>query len=235
MALREAWRQIWGISKIQICDFLTFASLPSGSSRTAAACWRFVSKAAHNENLQTYHRTQRPYKWPSAVPIFSWFSSVIILKTRFKRSINGLNLPFFCGEGRRSRCYGRTAAFRLIVRPCDEDEVMEHWWNEIDRGKPKYSGGGNLSQCHFVHHKSHGLTRDLGLRCERPATNLLSHGTATNLPLKCSVLSCVMTVSRFVQIATTRTPFALLATGPLSRLISTQNKPTSLTQSSNSS
>jgi Zn-finger protein len=32
--------------------------------------------------------------------------------------------------------------------------VMEHRWNEIDRGKPKNSGK-NLSQCHFVHHKSH--------------------------------------------------------------------------------
>jgi hypothetical protein len=33
-------------------------------------------------------------------------------------------------------------------------QVMENGWNEIDRGKPKYSGK-NLSQCHFVHHKSH--------------------------------------------------------------------------------
>jgi hypothetical protein len=32
--------------------------------------------------------------------------------------------------------------------------VMEHRWNEIDRGKPKYSGK-NLSHCHFVHYKSH--------------------------------------------------------------------------------
>jgi hypothetical protein len=31
---------------------------------------------------------------------------------------------------------------------------MEHWWNEIDRVKPKYSGR-NLFQCQFVHHKSH--------------------------------------------------------------------------------
>jgi hypothetical protein len=25
-------------------------------------------------------------------------------------------------EGPRSRCYGRTAALRLIVQPCDEDD-----------------------------------------------------------------------------------------------------------------
>jgi hypothetical protein len=31
---------------------------------------------------------------------------------------------------------------------------MEHRWNEIDREKSKNSGK-NLSQCHFVHHKSH--------------------------------------------------------------------------------
>jgi hypothetical protein len=32
--------------------------------------------------------------------------------------------------------------------------VMEHQWNETDRGRPKYSGK-NLSQCHFANHKSH--------------------------------------------------------------------------------
>jgi hypothetical protein len=30
---------------------------------------------------------------------------------------------------------------------------MKYEWNETDRGKPKYSGK-NLSQCHFIHHKS---------------------------------------------------------------------------------
>ena len=70
-----------------------------------------------------------------------------------------------CAEGPRSRCYGRTAALRLIVQPCDEDEekddqffsffqVMEHRWNEIDRRKPKYSVK-NLSHYHFFYHKSH--------------------------------------------------------------------------------
>jgi hypothetical protein len=32
--------------------------------------------------------------------------------------------------------------------------LMEHRWNESDRENPKYSEK-NLSQCHFVYHKSH--------------------------------------------------------------------------------
>jgi hypothetical protein len=46
---------------------------------------------------------------------------------------------------------------------------MEHRWNEIDRGKPKYSG------------KNPTWTdpgSNPGLRGERPATNRLSHSTA---------------------------------------------------------
>jgi hypothetical protein len=31
---------------------------------------------------------------------------------------------FFC-EGPRSRSYGRTAALRLIVQPCDKDEEKD--------------------------------------------------------------------------------------------------------------
>jgi hypothetical protein len=51
------------------------------------------------------------------------------------------------------------------VQPYKEDDeddevffcfsiLMEQQWNEIDRGTPKYSEK-NLSQCHFVNHKSH--------------------------------------------------------------------------------
>jgi hypothetical protein len=72
---------------------------------------------------------------------------------------------FLFGEGPRSRRYGGTAALSLIVQPCDKDEekydqffssfqAMDHRWNEIDRGKPKYTEK-KLCQCHFVHHKSH--------------------------------------------------------------------------------
>jgi hypothetical protein len=42
-----------------------------------------------------------------------------------------------------------------FVHPPDDTRVnMEQRWNDIDRGKPKNSER-NLSQCHFVHHKSH--------------------------------------------------------------------------------
>jgi hypothetical protein len=33
-------------------------------------------------------------------------------------------------------------------------ECGQQWWNNIDRGKAKNSEK-NLSQCYFVHHKSH--------------------------------------------------------------------------------
>jgi hypothetical protein len=32
---------------------------------------------------------------------------------------------------------------------------MENRWNKIDRGKTEVLRGKKLSQCHFVHHKSH--------------------------------------------------------------------------------
>jgi hypothetical protein len=52
--------------------------------------------------------------------VINWASFVgIILE------INILHIRKFWGwggEGPRSRCYGRTAALRLIVQPCDEDD-----------------------------------------------------------------------------------------------------------------
>jgi hypothetical protein len=52
-------------------------------------------------------------------------------------------------------------------------------WNDIDRGKPKDSEK-NLSQYHFVYHKSHWIDpgANPGRRGERPAINRLSHGPA---------------------------------------------------------
>jgi hypothetical protein len=56
--------------------------------------------------------------------------------------------------------------------------VMDQQLNEIDKGRPKYSGI-NLSQCHFTY--TNPTRTDLGsnpgLRGERLATNRLSHGT----------------------------------------------------------
>jgi hypothetical protein len=35
-----------------------------------------------------------------------------------------------------------------------ENRIMEHWWNDTDRGKQKY-WEKNLFQCLLVHHKYH--------------------------------------------------------------------------------
>jgi len=45
---------------------------------------------------------------------------------------------------------------------------MEHWWNEIDRGNPKYQ-----AQRDFVHHKS-----NTDLHGEGPETNRAGHDAA---------------------------------------------------------
>jgi hypothetical protein len=59
---------------------------------------------------------------------------------------------------------------------------MTHEYGEsggmrIGRGS-KYSGGGDLQQCHFVHHKSHvtNIGSNPGSRVRKLATNSLSNG-----------------------------------------------------------
>ena len=70
---------------------------------------------------------------------------------------------FFCGEGPRSRCYGRTAALRLIVQPCDEDGEKDDQFFNISKewstcgmkltGENRNTRGKKI--CPSVHHKFH--------------------------------------------------------------------------------
>jgi hypothetical protein len=51
----------------------------------------------------------------------------------------------------KTEVLGETQYTALVV---DEWMSMEHWWDDSDRGNPKY-WEKNLSQCQFVHHKFH--------------------------------------------------------------------------------
>jgi len=56
--------------------------------------------------------------------------------------------------------------------------AVEHWWNGSDRGKLKY-WERNLSQWHFVQHKSHidWLGIEPGSPWWESTTGSLGHGT----------------------------------------------------------
>jgi hypothetical protein len=43
---------------------------------------------------------------------------------------------FFSGEGPRSRRYGRTAALRLLVQPCDEDDDDDYFYPFASNAAP---------------------------------------------------------------------------------------------------
>jgi hypothetical protein len=77
------------------------------------------------------------------------------------------------------------------VQPCDEDEekddhfssilqVMEHRWNEVDKGKPKYSGEKPVPVPLCPPQITHGLTRD---RIRASAVGMDSVSTERNLLL----------------------------------------------------
>jgi len=54
--------------------------------------------------------------------------------------------------------------------------IMEDWWNNTDRGNPKYSEK-NLPQSYFTTNFTWTESESKpGLSVEKPATNLLSHG-----------------------------------------------------------
>jgi hypothetical protein len=63
---------------------------------------------------------------------------------------------------------------------------MEHQWNKIDRGKPRYSEEKPVPVSLCPPQIPHGLIpgSNPGLRDGRPATNRLSHGTALHIFIK---------------------------------------------------
>jgi hypothetical protein len=86
----------------------------------------------------------------------------------------------YCYNGMRLCLCGTVAINWSIVQPADDAWMnMEQQWDDTDQGKPK-DLEKNLSQCHFVRHKSHwtSLGANLGLCCEKPATNHLCYGMA---------------------------------------------------------
>jgi hypothetical protein len=98
---------------------------------------------------------------------------------------------YFFGEGPRSRCYGRTAALRLIVQPCDEDKDDQyfHFSKSWSTGGMKLTGENRSTRWKTCPSATLSTTNPTwtdpgskpGLRGGRQATNRLSHGTALRM------------------------------------------------------
>jgi hypothetical protein len=99
------------------------------------------------------------------------------------KSIHGV---FSFIEGPRSRCYGRTAALRLIVQLYEEAdgdyEVFSAFSFQWSTGGMKLTGENRSTWRKTCPSATLSTTNptwtDPGLRGERPATNRLSHDTA---------------------------------------------------------
>jgi hypothetical protein len=95
----------------------------------------------------------------------------------------------FVLEGPRSRSYRRTAALRLIVQPCNEDEEKDDQFNfskQWSNAGMKLTGENRSTRGKTCPSATLSTTNptwtDLEsnpfFRGEKPATNRLSHGTA---------------------------------------------------------
>jgi len=78
---------------------------------------------------------------------------------------------------------------------------MEKWWNNTDRGGPKYLEK-ILRQCHFGHHKSHMDILGFG---DTPGTNRPSRGTALKHE---NQLNYVLTFSLYRAVITRRLDYS---------------------------
>jgi hypothetical protein len=149
------WTRLHGVTSQKWIIFITTAWEPQ--------IWQCVIKIVSAINgVQSASGCQAvPQKETSAKNACSKLQQAV----PFKSSVSYIR-NFFLP---RRRCYVRTAALRLLVQPCDEEkndqffsffQVMEHRWNEIDRGKPKYSGEIPVPVPLCPPQIPHGPTRD---------------------------------------------------------------------------
>jgi hypothetical protein len=126
--------------------------------------------------LKLLHVFQGPLPW----------SQQLSIRPHHEVHTHPITIYIFFIEGPRSRCYGHTAALRLIVQPCDEDYVFSAFPLYWSTGGMKLTGENRSTRRKYCLSATLFTTNptwtDPGsnpsLRGERPATNRLSHDTA---------------------------------------------------------
>jgi hypothetical protein len=83
----------------------------------------------------------------------------------------------------------------LLVIPQMIYECRDLWWNDNDRGKPKNSKK-NLSQCHFVRHKSHVDILPFNVRILKLIDFTVNKCVCRNFPEKYTTQGCTAVGSR---------------------------------------